>query len=76
MVAAGEAGGILDTILNRLAAYIEKAMKLKKKVKGAMVYPIVVSTVAILAIAIIMIFVVPTFEKMFAQLGGTLPLPT
>lgn len=76
MVAAGEAGGILDTILNRLAAYIEKAMKLKKKVKGAMVYPIVVSTVAIAAIAIIMIFVVPTFEKMFAQLGGTLPLPT
>ncbi len=76
MVAAGEAGGILDTILNRLAAYIEKAMKLKKKVKGAMVYPIVVSTVAILAIAIIMIFVVPTFSKMFAQLGGTLPLPT
>lgn len=76
MVAAGEIGGILDTILNRLAAYIEKAMKLKKKVKGAMVYPIVVSTVAIAAIAIIMIFVVPTFEKMFAQLGGTLPLPT
>ncbi|MEK7713040.1 MAG: type II secretion system F family protein, partial [Nitrospirota bacterium] len=64
MVAAGEAGGILDTILNRLAAYIEKAMKLKKKVKGAMVYPIVVSTVAVAAIAIIMIFVVPTFEKM------------
>ena len=76
MVAAGEAGGILDTILNRLAAYIEKAMKLKKKVKGAMVYPIVVSTVAVAAIAIIMIFVVPTFSKMFAQLGGTLPLPT
>ena len=76
MVAAGEAGGILDTILNRLAAYIEKAMKLKKKVKGAMVYPIVVSTIAIAAIAIIMIFVVPTFSKMFAQLGGTLPLPT
>ncbi len=76
MVAAGEAGGILDTILNRLAAYIEKAMKLKKKVKGAMVYPIVVSTVAVAAITIIMIFVVPTFSKMFAQLGGTLPLPT
>ncbi|MBU4319714.1 MAG: type II secretion system F family protein [Nitrospinae bacterium] len=76
MVAAGEAGGILDTILNRLAAYIEKAMKLKKKVKGAMVYPIVVTSVAVLAIAIIMIFVVPTFSKMFAQLGGTLPLPT
>jgi type IV pilus assembly protein PilC len=76
MVAAGEAGGILDTILNRLAAYIEKAMKLKKKVKGAMVYPAVVSSIAILVIAIIMIAVVPTFAKMFAQLGGTLPLPT
>ncbi|OGW44728.1 MAG: pilus assembly protein PilC [Nitrospirae bacterium RBG_13_41_22] len=76
MVAAGEAGGILDTILNRLAAYIEKAMKLKKKVKSAMVYPIVVTTVAVLVIAVIMIFVVPTFAKMFAQLGGVLPLPT
>lgn len=76
MVAAGEAGGILDTILNRLAAYIEKAMKLKKKVKGAMVYPAVVTSIAVLVIAIIMIFVVPTFSKMFAQLGGTLPWPT
>lgn len=76
MVAAGEAGGILDTILNRLASYIEKAMKLKKKVKGAMVYPAVVTSIAVLVIAVIMIFVVPTFAKMFAQLGGTLPLPT
>ncbi len=76
MVAAGEAGGILDTILNRLAVYIEKAMKLKKKVKGAMVYPAVVSSIAVLVIAVIMIFVVPTFSKMFATLGGTLPLPT
>jgi len=76
MVAAGEAGGILDTILNRLALYIEKAMKLKKKVKGALVYPTVVTTIAVLVIAVIMIFVVPTFTKMFAQLGGTLPLPT
>ncbi len=76
MVAAGEAGGILDTILNRLASYIEKAMKLKKKVKGAMVYPAVVTSIAVLVIAVIMIFVVPTFSKMFAQLGGTLPLPT
>jgi type IV pilus assembly protein PilC len=76
MVAAGEAGGILDTILNRLAAYIEKAMKLKKKVKGAMVYPAVVSSIAVLVIAVIMIFVVPTFSKMFTSLGGTLPLPT
>jgi type IV pilus assembly protein PilC len=76
MVAAGESGGILDTILNRLAAYIEKAMKLKKKVKGAMVYPVVVSTIAVLVIAIIMVFVVPTFAKMFTTLGGVLPLPT
>jgi type IV pilus assembly protein PilC len=76
MVAAGEAGGILDTILNRLAIYIEKAMNLKKKVKGAMIYPSVVITVAILVIAIIMIVVVPTFARMFAQLGGVLPLPT
>ncbi len=76
MVAAGESGGILDTILNRLAAYIEKAMKLKKKVKGAMTYPIVVTSIAVLVIAIIMIFVVPTFSKMFATLGGTLPAPT
>lgn len=76
MVAAGEAGGILDTILNRLAAYIEKAMKLKKKVKGAMIYPAVVTSIAVLVITVIMIVVVPTFSKMFTQLGGTLPLPT
>jgi type IV pilus assembly protein PilC len=76
MVAAGEAGGILDTILNRLAAYIEKAMKLKKKVKGAMIYPAVVSTIAVGVIAVIMIFVVPTFSKLFSSMGGTLPGPT
>jgi len=76
MVAAGESGGILDTILNRLANYIEKAMKLKKKVKGAMIYPIVVSTIAIGVIAVIMVFVVPTFAKMFSTFGGTLPAPT
>ncbi|MBI5410271.1 MAG: type II secretion system F family protein [Nitrospirae bacterium] len=76
MVAAGEAGGIMDTILVRLATYIEKAQKLKRKVKGAMVYPTVVITVAIMVIVIIMVFVVPTFGKMFTQLGGTLPLPT
>lgn len=76
MVAAGEAGGILDTILNRLASYIEKAMQLKKKVKSAMVYPAVVTAIAVLVIAVIMVFVVPTFSKMFATLGGTLPLPT
>lgn len=76
MVSAGETGGILDTILNRLAQYIEKAMKLKKKVKGAMIYPAVVTSIAVLVVAVIMIFVVPTFSQMFATLGGTLPLPT
>jgi type IV pilus assembly protein PilC len=76
MVAAGEAGGILDTILNRLAAYIEKTMSLKKKVKGALVYPSVVVTVAGLVVALLLIFVIPTFEKMFSDFGGTLPLPT
>ncbi|MBI5056246.1 MAG: type II secretion system F family protein [Nitrospirae bacterium] len=76
MVAAGEAGGIMDTILVRLASYIEKAQKLKRKVKGAMVYPSVVITVAIMVIVIIMVFVVPTFAKMFTTLGGTLPMPT
>ncbi len=76
MVAAGEAGGILDIILVRLAAYIEKAQKLKRKVKGAMIYPAVVMSIAVLCIAVIMVFVVPTFSKMFSQLGGTLPAPT
>jgi len=76
MVAAGEAGGILDTILGRLANYIEKAMKLKKKVKSAMIYPSVVLSVAIIVVGIIMVFVVPTFEKMYAGMGGTLPTPT
>jgi type IV pilus assembly protein PilC len=76
MVAAGEAGGILDTILNRLATYIEKSMKLKKKVKGAMIYPAVVSAVAVIVVAVILIYVVPTFSGMFTSLGGTLPVPT
>jgi len=76
MVMAGETGGILDTILNRLAGYIEKSMQLKKKVKGAMTYPVVIVTVAVSVIAIIMVKVVPTFVSMFRQLGGTLPVPT
>jgi type IV pilus assembly protein PilC len=76
MVAAGEAGGILDIILVRLATYIEKAQRLKRKVKGAMVYPSVVISVAILVIVVIMVFVVPTFSSMFVTLGGELPLPT
>jgi type IV pilus assembly protein PilC len=73
MVAAGEAGGILDTILNRLATYIEKTMALKKKVKGAMVYPAVVVTVAVAVVFLMLIFVIPTFEKMFQDFGGSLP---
>ena len=76
MVAAGEAGGILDTILIRLAGYIEKAAALKGKVKSAMVYPLVVITIAVLVIIVIMVFVVPTFGSMFETLGGELPMPT
>ncbi len=76
MVAAGESGGILDTILNRLAGYIEKAMKLKRQIKGAMIYPSVIMAVAVIVIWIIMVKVVPTFAQMFTRLGGVLPLPT
>lgn len=73
LVAAGEAGGILDTILNRLANYIEKSMNLKKKVKGAMVYPATVLAIALIVVAGLLIFVIPVFQKMFADMGGTLP---
>jgi len=76
MVAAGEAGGILDTILQRLSAYMEKAAKLKSQVKGAMTYPIVTLIIAILVVAIILVFVIPVFEEMFADMGGQLPGPT
>jgi type IV pilus assembly protein PilC len=76
LVAAGEIGGILDTILNRLAAYIEKAEKLKSKVKGAMVYPSIVLTVAIGVTGVLLVFVTPTFEKMFKDFGGAMPAPT
>jgi len=76
MVRAGEIGGILDTILGRLATHIEKAEKLKSKVKGAMVYPSVVMVVAIGCVAILLLFVTPTFEKMFKDFGGTMPGPT
>jgi len=76
LVAAGEVGGILDTILNRLAAYIEKAMKLTKQVKGAMVYPITIMSIAVVVVGVILVFVIPTFAKMFADFGGELPLPT
>jgi type IV pilus assembly protein PilC len=76
LVAAGEVGGILDTILRRLAVFIEKAEKLKKQIKGAMTYPIVVICVAVLVIAVILIFVIPVFEDMFASFGSALPAPT
>ena len=76
LVAAGEVGGILDTILQRLAAYIEKAQKLKSRIKGAMTYPIIVVAIAILVIAVILIFVIPVFQEMFSSFGKALPTPT
>jgi type IV pilus assembly protein PilC len=76
MVAAGEAGGILDTILQRLSTYIEKSVKLKSQVQSAMVYPIAVLSIAAAVVAIILLKVIPTFAALFAGLGAELPLPT
>lgn len=76
LVAAGEVGGILDTILQRLATFIEKAEELKSKIKGAMTYPIVVIAIALIVIAVILIFVIPVFQDMFASFGQALPVPT
>src|SRR6188474_2119854 len=76
MIAAGEAGGILDTILKRLATYIEKAVKLKGQVKTALIYPIAVLSVAAIVVAIILWKVIPTFAALFSALGAQLPLPT
>jgi type IV pilus assembly protein PilC len=76
MIAAGEAGGILDAILRRLAAYMEKAAKLKSQVKGAMTYPIVTLIIAVVVLGIILVFVIPVFQEMFADFGGELPVPT
>jgi type IV pilus assembly protein PilC len=76
MIAAGEAGGILDTILKRLATYIEKNVKLKAQVKGAMVYPVAVISIAGIVITVILWKVIPTFAAMFAGLNAELPLPT
>ena len=76
LVVAGEEGGILDTILLRLAGYIEKAEALKKKVKSALVYPAAIVSVAVIVVGILMIFVIPVFETMFSSAGQTLPLPT
>ena len=76
MIAAGEAGGILDTILKRLATYIEKAVKLAGQVKSAMIYPIAVVVIAGLVVGVILWKVIPTFAQLFAGLGADLPLPT
>lgn len=76
MIAAGEAGGILDVILRRLAAYMEKTAKLKKQVKGAMIYPSVTLGIAIIVVIVILVFVIPVFEDMFAQMDKALPTPT
>lgn len=76
LVRAGEIGGILDTILQRLGAYIEKNEKLKRRVKGAMVYPVIVLSVAVGVVLVLIAYVVPTFEKMFKDMGGSLPAPT
>ena len=76
MIDAGEVGGILDTILSRLADFMEKSMALKKKVKGAMTYPVICLCISFVITAVILIFVVPVFSKMFADFGSALPVPT
>ncbi len=76
MIEAGETGGILDTILSRLAIFLEKAMALKKKIKGALTYPTVCLFISLLILVIILVFVVPVFKQMFEGFGHSLPLPT
>jgi type IV pilus assembly protein PilC len=76
LVAAGELGGVLDTILQRLAAYIEKNEKLKGKVKGALVYPVTILIIAAVVVIVMLVFVIPVFQEMFASLGGQLPALT
>lgn len=76
MVAAGEVGGILDTILNRLAVYLEKAETLKRQIKGALMYPVITMMVAGVVVSILLLFVVPSFEEMFADMGAGLPALT
>jgi type IV pilus assembly protein PilC len=76
MVQAGEIGGILDTILNRLAVQMEKALKLKAQIKAAMYYPAAIVSVAVIVVAVLMVWVIPIFAKMFTEVGGTLPGPT
>ncbi len=76
MIEAGELGGILDTILSRLADFKEKSMALQKKIKGAMTYPVICLGIALMITSVILIFVIPVFEKMFSDMGGALPAPT
>lgn len=76
LVGAGEAGGILDTILSRLSTYLEKSMSLKKKIKSAMIYPISIIVVATIVVICLMVFVIPVFADVFQSFGQTLPLPT
>lgn len=76
MVSAGEIGGILDTILSRLSAYMEKAVKLKGKIKGAMIYPASIVTVAVVVTGVLLIYVIPVFADLFGSFGKALPLPT
>ncbi|NOR23905.1 MAG: type II secretion system F family protein [Desulforhopalus sp.] len=76
MIEAGETGGILDTILGRLATFMEKSMALKKKIKGAMTYPTICLAISLLILVIILVFVVPVFSSMFEDFGSTLPVPT
>jgi type IV pilus assembly protein PilC len=76
MIAAGEAGGILDTILQRLSVYIEKAVKLSQQVKAALIYPIAVIVIACIVVAVILLKVIPTFAALFTSLGAELPFPT
>jgi len=76
MIEAGETGGILDTILSRLAVFLEKSMALKKKIKGAMTYPAICLAISILILVIILVFVIPVFQQMFSSFGSALPLPT
>lgn len=76
MIQAGESGGILDTILERLSTHMEKAMKLKREVKTAMIYPSVVVSAAVIVTGVLLIFVIPTFAELFSEFGSALPLPT
>ncbi len=76
LVVAGEEGGLLDTVLQRLAIYIEKTEKLKKKVKSAMIYPVAIIVVAFVVVIVLLLFVIPVFEKMFKEMGAELPMPT